>query len=212
MKYTAGLIFWRVRLWVVATGIFALGLLFCTNNAFARETYQQFSQRILAAPPTGSVIKPDVEAAILMATNAFRKTKGLKALKLASAALRDAARVQAMDLLEMGKMGHVASTGHDFAARMRALRPGQMILPVMAENAARQTRKKLSSAENANALVQRTGHWCNVPNSTSGAPGSGSGCAGRVGGAGALTAGSSAVCKLTRSHLSGRVGVGHQAV
>ena len=155
MKYTAGLIFWRVRLWVVATGIFALGLLFCTNNALARETYQQFSQRILAAPPNGSVIKPDVEAAILMATNAFRKTRGLKALKLASAALRDAARVQAMDLLEMGKMGHVASTGHDFAARMRALRPGQMILPVMAENAARQTRKKLSSAENANALVQQ---------------------------------------------------------
>lgn len=155
LKYTAGLIFWCARLQLVAAGIFALGLLIGSNNSDARETYQQFSQRILAAPPEDSVIKPDVEAAILMATNAFRKSKGLRPLKLASNALRDAARVQAMDLLEMGKMGHVASTGHDFAGRMRALRPGQMILPVMAENAARQTRKKLSSTENAAALVQQ---------------------------------------------------------
>ncbi len=155
LKYTVGLIFWCARLQLVAVGIFALGLLIGSNNSDARETYQQFSLRMLAAPPEDMLIKPDVEAAILMATNAFRKYKGLRPLKLASKALRDAARVQAMDLLEMGKMGHVASTGHDFAGRMRALRPGQMILPVMAENAARQTRKKLSSTENAAALVQQ---------------------------------------------------------
>jgi uncharacterized protein YkwD len=154
VKNTAGLIFWCVRLQSIAIGLFALGLFF-VSESHARETYQQFSQRLLATPPKGSVIKPDLEVAILMATNSFRKSKGLRALKPASEELRNAARVQAMDLLDMGKMGHVASTGHDFAARMRALRPGQMILPVMAENAARQTKKKLSSAENASSLVQQ---------------------------------------------------------
>ena len=147
-----------MRLWMIVLGFIAFGLLIAVENVQARETYQQFSLRLLALPPKDAVIKPDVEAAILLATNAFRKAKGLKALKLSTSELRDAARVQAMDLLAMGKMGHVASTGHDFAARMRALRPGQMILPAMAENAARQTRKKLSSAENATALVQQ---WIN---------------------------------------------------
>lgn len=144
-----------MRLWMVVAGFVAFGLLIAVENVQARETYQQFSLRLLALPPKDAVIKPDIEAAILLATNTFRKTKGLKALKISTPELRDAARVQAMDLLAMGKMGHVASTGHDFAARMRALRPGQMILPAMAENAARQTKKKLSSAENANAVVQQ---------------------------------------------------------
>ena len=156
LKYTAGLILWCARLRLVAFGVFALGLLIAIGTLQARETYQQFSQRILSAPPEGVVIKSDVEAAILMATNAYRKSRGLRPLKLSSGKLRDAARVQAMDLLATGQMGHVASTGHDFDARMRALHPGEMMLPALAENAARQTRKKLSSAENAAALV---GQW-----------------------------------------------------
>ena len=71
-----------------------------------------------------------------------------------------------MDLLERGAMDHVSSTGHDFTSRMRALRPGQMILPAMAENAARQTKMVLTSGENAQALVQQwiksSGHRKNL--------------------------------------------------
>ena len=166
MKNTVGLIFCSVRLRSVATALFALGLLFVAAPLSARETYQQFSLRMLAKPPEGVVVNADVEAAIFLSTNAYRKAHGLKIFVRAPAALRDAARTQAMDLLAMGKMGHVASTGHDFSSRMRALRPGQMFLPIMAENAARQTKKILNSAENADAVLQQwiksSGHRKNL--------------------------------------------------
>ena len=160
------MIFWCLRLQVVVVAALAFWLSFLGEPVEARETYQQFLSRILAAPPKAVEVKSDVETAIFLATNAYRKAQGLKPLRPASSMLRDAARVQAMDLLVMGAMGHVSSTGQDFESRMRALRPGQMFLPAMAENAARQTKKILTSAENANGLVQQwvksSGHRKNM--------------------------------------------------
>ena len=136
----------------------------------ARETYVQYAGRILENPPEGVVIREDLEAAVLRATNAYRGSKKLAALKPASETLLKAARAHAMDLLLQGAMGHVASTGHDFASRIRAFHQGQMFLAPMAENAARLRNSELSDAAKANALVQQwiksSGHRKNMANRT----------------------------------------------
>lgn len=106
----------------------------------------------------------------MRATNAYLKANGLLPLKKAEETLLTAARAQAMDLLIQGGMGHVASTGHDFEARMRAFHPGQMFLSPMAENAARLRNTDLSDSAKAQALVQQwiesSGHRKNMINRT----------------------------------------------
>lgn len=126
--------------------------------AQAAEGYAVFAQRLLTHPPAGASIAPDIEATILAATNAYRASKGLPALKPAPAHLRMAARAQAMDLLQSASMGHTSSNGYGFASRMRALQPGNMVLPVMAENAARQRKPGLSDGQKARDIVQQ---WIN---------------------------------------------------
>lgn len=126
--------------------------------ATARETYQAFVTRMLAAPPAGAAVETDIEGAILSATNSYRIKKGLKPLQRDHTRLTDAARAQAMDLLATGTMGHASSTGFGFESRMRALHPGQMFLPAMAENAARQRKPGLSDMAKAADIVQQ---WIN---------------------------------------------------
>lgn len=135
-------------------------LLAMATPVMARETYAHFAERIVSQPPEGVAIRDDLEAAVLRATNAYRATKRLTPLKPANETLQLAARAQALDLLQEAAMGHIASTGHDFAARMHALHPGQMFLPVMAENAARLRNTKLNDAEAAKALVEQ---WIKSP-------------------------------------------------
>jgi uncharacterized protein YkwD len=105
-------------------------------SAMARETYVVFVARMVAQAQGENDIRPDLEAEIARLANAFRRSKGLPALKIDRAAL-GAARAHAMDMMLNNFMGHVASTGHDFDSRMRALNGGAMILPGMGENAAR---------------------------------------------------------------------------
>jgi uncharacterized protein YkwD len=128
--------------------------------AQARETYASFAERLATTPPDGVAIRDDLEAAVLRATNAYRTAKRLPTLKPATDTLKIAARAQAVDLLEQGTMGHVSSTGYDFGSRMRALHPGQMFLPVMAENAARLRNSDLTDSEAAQALVAQ---WIKSP-------------------------------------------------
>lgn len=129
-------------------------------TAAAREGYAQFAERMTSQSPDGIAIREDLEIAVLRVTNAYRATKRLPPLKPAGDILKLAARAQAVDLLEQGAMGHVSSTGYDFGSRMRALHPGQMFLPVMAENAARLRNSKLSDAAAAKALVDQ---WIKSP-------------------------------------------------
>lgn len=150
-----------------------MALLVClagVQPAIARETYVQFAQSILAQPPAGVEVRPDLEVAVLRATNAYRKSKRLPALKAAGETLQIAARAHAMDLLAQGAMGHVGSTGHDFASRIRAFHHGQMFLAPMAENAARLRNSELSDADKAEALVAQwiksPGHRKNMANRT----------------------------------------------
>ena len=160
--------FSRIGLQVVAL---ALPLIvFSSVNAEARETYVQYAERILAEPADGSVVRSDLEAAVLRATNAYLSSNGLKPLKPASAVLVKAARAQAMDLLMQGGMGHVSSNGYGFESRIRAFYPGQMFLAPMAENAARLRNSGLSDSAKAQALVQQwvksSGHRKNMVNRT----------------------------------------------
>jgi uncharacterized protein YkwD len=125
----------------------------------AQETYAQYANHLVNAPPEGVQFSTSLEANIAAAVNDYRRSKGYGALK-ASTKFGFAARAQAVDLLQQGRVGHVSSKGYDFAARMRALRPGVMALPVMGENAARSTRRGLSDGEVAAYIVRQ---WIKSP-------------------------------------------------
>jgi uncharacterized protein YkwD len=154
--------------WVVLLGL-ALAWVHASPSV-ARETYVQFATRILENPPEGVAIRDDLEAVVLRATNAYRATQKLPPFKPASARLQKAARAHAMDLLLQNTMGHVASTGQDFASRIRAFHEGQLFLAPMAENAARLRKSTLPDAKKAQALVQQwvtsSGHRRNMVNRT----------------------------------------------
>jgi uncharacterized protein YkwD len=145
-----------MRLLVVA----ALALAPMAVSAAGAEGYQAFAKQLVAAPPAGAAVAEDVEAAILRSLNSYRASKGRKPLPRASAQLVLAARAQAMDLLQMGTVGHVASTGHSFESRMRAILGKSMFLPAMAENAARDRKKGLDSAGKGQALMTQ---WIKSP-------------------------------------------------
>jgi uncharacterized protein YkwD len=150
----------RIQNLVSTVGCVALLLSVLSAPVLARETYASFAERVVTNPPADIVFREDLETAVLRATNAFRATKRLQPLKPGNATLKTAARAQAVDLLEQGAMGHVSSSGQDFASRMRALHPGQMYLPAMAENAARLRKSKLNASAAAQALVEQ---WIKSP-------------------------------------------------
>jgi uncharacterized protein YkwD len=127
----------------------------------AEAGYRAHAESLLAQPPAGAVVAEDVEAAILATLNAYRRSKGRKPLAAADGDLLLAARAHALDLVALGKVGHVSSTGQGFDSRIRALKGGGLlVLPVMAENAARDRRKGVSRAEKAQALMQQ---WIDSP-------------------------------------------------
>jgi uncharacterized protein YkwD len=159
--------FLRLKSWAVA-GLSVLLLL--AAPAVARETYVDYANRILVAAEDGAAVRPDLEAAVLRATNAYRASQGLPPLKPVKAKLLQAARAHAMDLLLHAEMGHTASTGHGFESRMRAFYPGQLMLPAMAENAARERKADVGDAAKAQRLVKQwigsAGHRKNMRDRT----------------------------------------------
>jgi uncharacterized protein YkwD len=168
MKIPSFFRFTRNRLQLCSLAL--LLIVFPAGFAQARETYVEYAKRILAEPPEGAAIRPDLEAGVLRATNAYLATKGLKPLKPATETLQTAARAQAMDLLSQGGMGHVSSNGYNFESRVHAFFPGQMFLSAMAENAARLRNSSLSDSAQAQALVQQwitsASHRKNMTNRT----------------------------------------------
>ena len=157
------LVVWQILMIGAAMGM-------AIPQALARETYVQLANRLLDQPQDGAVVRSDLEAMVLRATNAYRAQQKLPPLKPATAVLRLGARAHAMDLLVQSGMGHVSSGGHSFESRIRALNPGQMFLAPMAENAARLRDSPLSDAKKAQALVTQwvksSGHRKNMVNRT----------------------------------------------
>ncbi len=127
---------------------------FLGAEAMARETYAAFVARMAAKAVSENDVRVDLEAQLLAFANQYRSAKGLKRLANDDVAL-PAARAHAMDMMVGKFMGHVASTGHDFDSRMRALKPGVLMLPQMAENAARVSRPGDVDAAMAAGLFQQ---------------------------------------------------------
>jgi len=94
----------------------------------------------------------------LQAANAYRAENGLKPLKRANETLAAAARAHAADMMQNDFVGHTSSSGAGFEARMRFLHPGVMMLPRMAENAARERSKGPPDEAKAQKLFQQWVH------------------------------------------------------
>lgn len=118
------------------------------------KTYLEAALGSLKNLPAEAHLREDLEAVIASQANAYRQSKGVKALR-ASPLLRDAARAQAVDMMLNGYVGHRASSGHEFDSRMRFFLGSPMRLPQMAENAARDTQKGEADAAKAGRLFQQ---------------------------------------------------------
>lgn len=125
----------------------------------ARETYRQLMGRMVQEAAASHAERSDLERQLWQLANDFRRTKGLNALK-SDDTNHNAALAHAMDMLQNNYMGHVASTGHDFDSRMRALHDGAMILPSMGENAARLSHADLNDPQAAQKIFQQ---WVKSP-------------------------------------------------
>ncbi len=140
-----------VPIWLVA------GLVLLPGAAFeARaKTYLEIALGSLKNLPADARIREDLEAQIAGQANAYRQSEGVASLQ-ASPKLRDAARAQAVDMMLNGYVGHKASSGHEFDSRMRAfLGSPVMMMPRMAENAARDTQKGEADSGKARRLFQQ---------------------------------------------------------
>jgi uncharacterized protein YkwD len=119
------------------------------------KTYLEIALGSLKNLPADARLREDLEAQIAGQANAYRQSKGVASLQ-ASPRLRDAARAQAIDMMLNGYVGHKASSGHEFDSRMRAfLGSPVMMMPRMAENAARDTQKGEADAGKARRLFQQ---------------------------------------------------------
>ncbi len=130
-------------------------LLMGTAFEAGAKTYLETALGSLENLPADARIRADLEASIAAQANAYRQSKGIAALQ-ASSRLRDAARAQAVDMMLNGYVGHRSSSGHEFDSRMRAFLGGPiMMMPRMAENAARDTQKGDADAGKARRLFQQ---------------------------------------------------------
>lgn len=121
----------------------------------ARETYAAFVARITQSLPDGASYRDDLEQVLLTSANAYRADKGLRPLKAGGGMLAAAARAHAADMMLNGFVGHTSSTGAGFESRMRALHPGVLMLPRMAENAARERSNGNADEAKARKLFQQ---------------------------------------------------------
>ena len=140
-----------VLIWLV------MGVVLLPGAAFeaSAKTYLEIALGSLKNLPAEARIREDLEAVIVGQANAYRQSKGISSLQ-ASSRLRDAARAQAIDMMLNGYVGHRASSGHAFESRMRAfLGSPIMMMPRMAENAARDTQKGEADAGKARRLFQQ---------------------------------------------------------
>lgn len=142
-------------LYLIALSCWLLGGGF--SAAEARETYRQLMLRMVSA--SLQVERPDLERQLWQLANQYRKSRGLRGLT-PNQSLHDASVAHAMDMMQNNFMGHVASSGHDFDSRMRALRDGAMNLPSMGENAARLSHGDVNDPQAAQKIFQQ---WVKSP-------------------------------------------------
>ena len=137
-------------IWLVLSPVLLPGAAFEASA----KTYLEIALGSLKNLPAEARIREDLEAVIAGQANAYRQSKGISPLQ-ASSRLRDAARAQAIDMMLNGYVGHKASSGHEFDSRMQAFLGSPIMMPRMAENAARDTQKGEADAGKARRLFQQ---------------------------------------------------------
>lgn len=131
-----------------------LGALALVPESLSAQTYVQFAKGLVGNLPTDSQFRDDLEAQLVSEANAYRRKKRVKPLE-ASGQLRMAARAHAADMMLNNFVGHRSSNGQQFDARMSAFFGGPLMLPKMAENAARDTQKGEADAGKASRLFRQ---------------------------------------------------------
>jgi uncharacterized protein YkwD len=116
--------------------------------------YRAFAQSLVENLPAGAQFRPDLEDELLKLANGYRARNGLRALQ-AGDNFHMAARAQAVDMMEHNFIGHSASDGTPFEARMRAIDGGVQRFGTVGENAARDSKKTPADAGKAAALFQQ---------------------------------------------------------
>lgn len=140
-----------VFIWLIIGSVLLPGTAFEANA----KTYLEIARSSLKNLPADARIREDLEASIAGQANAYRQAKGITSLQ-PSPRLLDAARAQAVDMMLNGYVGHKSSSGHEFDSRMRAfLGSSIMMMPRMAENAARDTQKGEADQGKARRLFQQ---------------------------------------------------------
>ncbi len=143
-----------MKRWLLAGTIFVASVLAGFASEARAETYYEVAQGLLRNLPGDARLRGDLEAVIYAETKSYRGSKGIGELK-ASDQLRDAARAHAIDMMLNGFVGHKATTGQEFDSRMRAFIGNPLMMPRMAENAARDTQKGAADAGKARRLFQQ---------------------------------------------------------
>jgi uncharacterized protein YkwD len=118
------------------------------------EPYQAIAKRLVGNLPADAQFRADLERQLAGEANAYRRAQGVGALK-SSTALQLAARAQATDMMLNNFVGHRATTGQEFESRMRSFVGNPMMMPRLAENAARETQKGEANAAKASRLFQQ---------------------------------------------------------
>jgi uncharacterized protein YkwD len=144
----------EMKRWLLAAGFVLLSLIAVPAGEAQAKTYREVAKGLLGNLPGDAQLRGDLEAVIFAEANSYRGRKGVGALK-DSDQLRDAARAHAIDMMLNGFVGHKATTGQEFDSRMRAFIGNQLMMPRMAENAARDSQKGDANAGKARRLFQQ---------------------------------------------------------
>jgi len=130
----------------------------------AAEAYRVFALELLRAKPQGAVIRSDLEAYLDDLAAGARQAGGRAPVK-ASELLRDAARAQALEMLQGNFVGHRSQSGYQFKHRFAAF-ADPYIHGNHGENAARDRQDGPVDWAKARRLFQQwldsTGHRRNL--------------------------------------------------
>ena len=131
-----------------------LGLLSLFTPGSASPAYRDYAVAIVANPPQGVAVRPDLEALLDQLANAARAAKGGPALE-SKTQFKTAARAQAIDMVLGDFVGHRAFKGYSFNARISAFADDLALVPRRGENAARERSKGPPDATKARRLFQQ---------------------------------------------------------
>lgn len=116
--------------------------------------YRGYADALLVNLPEGVQFRPDLEQVLAGLANAYRRGETREPV-LASDLFTAMARAHAADMLLNDFVGHRASTGHDFAMRVKVMQPPGLIFRAIAEVAARDRQKGPADAAKARRLFQQ---------------------------------------------------------